>query len=403
MSSTTDDTCELSDAATFAQTPALDGLRGLAIVLVVLTHLENLAPDATGIADTIQRPSGSVGLDLFFALSGFLITVLLLQEHASSGTVRLGRFFGRRALRIIPALAAMLAAYLVYVMLNRRPDAVRTDFVSIVMAFAGMSNWHLVIDPLGAVPELGHLYSLAIEMQFYALWPLVVVLALRRPGLRRAIPFVLVAIGVAMSLNMARILDTGGDDAWFSALLRSDTRPTALVAGALAGWMYAAGRVPLVVARLLLLPALVAILAVTGIRGVDNVQMPVLVATFASPLLVLALVDGRSPFAALFRFAPLRVLGIVSYGVYLWHFPIFWALARHAGETSVWTRYAFGVVLTAVAATASWFLVEEPARRWGRRLRPPTAPEPPTGTVDEGDAAAEPEGLDEDDIAVVAI
>src|SRR5689334_13976989 len=152
--------------------PGLDGLRALAVLAVLLYH-----------ANVSYAPGGFLGVDLFFVLSGFLITSLLLGELRESGRVDLKRFWLRRARRLLPAVAVVIAATLVAAELLARDDLVKTRADAIASALY-VNNWHQIaashsyFAASGRPSLLQHLWSLAVEEQFYLLWPLVLVMGL---------------------------------------------------------------------------------------------------------------------------------------------------------------------------------------------------------------------------------
>ena len=152
---------------------ALDGLRGVAIIGVLLFHTGHL-------------PGGFLGVDLFFALSGYLITDLLLREVRTTGRVSLTAFWGRRIRRLGPALAVMLAGVTVLVVAVGSPDLVRTTLADAPWVQANLLNWHLLSESAGYWDRFGvqrvfeHLWSIAVEEQFYLVWPVVVLLIARR-------------------------------------------------------------------------------------------------------------------------------------------------------------------------------------------------------------------------------
>jgi peptidoglycan/LPS O-acetylase OafA/YrhL len=143
----------------FQYVPALDGLRGLAVVVVMIYHA---APELL--------PGGFLGVELFFVLSGFLITSLLLKEHDRSG-IQLGRFYMRRALRLTPALIVMLASVVLLSWVALSGDAFRNTVSDAAFSLTYIFNWVRASDP-GRSSFLGHTWSLCIEEQFYLLWPL---------------------------------------------------------------------------------------------------------------------------------------------------------------------------------------------------------------------------------------
>src|SRR6185437_5374554 len=166
----------------------LDGLRALAVTAVLIYHL-----------NAGWLPGGFLGVDVFFVLSGFLITSLLAVEWVSTGTVRVGRFYVRRARRLLPALITMLLT-VVFVTAAVAPSELLRLRGDVAAALTYSTNWTQIVwhrsyfEQLGRPSLLQHLWSLAVEEQFYLLWPLVLVLCLRTGGRRRALRVTLVGI-----------------------------------------------------------------------------------------------------------------------------------------------------------------------------------------------------------------
>jgi peptidoglycan/LPS O-acetylase OafA/YrhL len=184
-----------SPARPFRYQPALDGVRGVAIVLVVLFHYPWGVTDARAFFGNNPVHGGFLGVDAFFVLSGFLITTLLLQEHAKSGGVNLRRFYARRAFRLVPALVVLLVIAVFLHFLLPAGDVNRPETSGLLGMLFYVANWVSIYRPkaLGITADT---WSLAIEEQFYLLWPIVLVLMLRR-RLRTATIAVVTTVGVA--------------------------------------------------------------------------------------------------------------------------------------------------------------------------------------------------------------
>jgi peptidoglycan/LPS O-acetylase OafA/YrhL len=316
---------------------SLDGLRAIAVVLVMGFHFH--VPGFAG---------GFIGVDIFFVLSGFLITRLLLDEHVATGTIRLRRFYGRRALRLLPALALLLA--------------VTAPFVSRAWTIATASylaNWFLALNKLGTAP-LSHTWSLAIEEQFYVVWPLLL-LGLLRAGLSRD-AIVRVVIALAALSCLAKILGCIDPDAgtWIRLYHGTDTRADALLIGCAAA-LLSTGEpwLPHVAARGVLVIAAGAIAYVTVTSNLRDLALyrhgELTLVALASAIVVTQLV--ARPLRAL-ELRPLVALGTISYGLYLWHHPIAYL------DVPVVAK----VALSLAAAAASYLLVERRALALKRRL-----------------------------------
>ena len=322
--------------------PELDGLRGLAILLVVVAHA-NLIAAAAG---------GMVGVTLFFVLSGFLITHLLIQERDGWGRIDLRAFYARRALRLLPALFVYLVGF---------------TLIASVLGL-GFPVWETIWPPALYVANYSqlfgmdlwahrHTWSLAVEEHFYLIWPVLVGLgATKRPRL----------LGVAVGLLMLWRLVIGTiDPIW--AYHATDTNAFALGIGCLVAVLYQRG-------RRLSLPSWSAALGVSFLvllslvpyRSMDDlyrigVWMPIL-AALVSALLVWVSVDERRSFLSA---KSLRWFGGISYALYLWHAPVL--LLPGLNETR--TMRAAGIAIAIGIAWCSWLVVEGPIQRSRTRRR----------------------------------
>ena len=366
-----------------AHIPALDGLRGAAVAGVLIYHLGHLK-------------GGYLGVDLFFVLSGYLITSLLLAEHRSTGRIDLGAFWGRRARRLVPALWLLLMGVAVYAVVVARPidlPALRLDAFATI---AYLANWHTIAGGASywnislAPSPLQHTWSLAIEEQFYLVWPLLFAYLVVRARHGRAslsqTVLRVAAVGAIVSAGGLVLLHQHGasDTRLYEG---TDTRAAALLLGvALAAWRARAAergerRSPTAV-----------------VRADRAVEWAGVGATLVLGLLWLTL-DGRSPWVyrgglatasilatiavaaasrpsssvvgRLFAIRPLRWLGAISYGLYLWHWPIYQGLDAVNGRfPGLGRRHLVGnemlvakLGLSLLVAVASFLLLEQPLRR----------------------------------------
>ncbi|MEY2570868.1 MAG: hypothetical protein QOE63_1218 [Acidimicrobiaceae bacterium] len=348
--------------------PQLDGLRALAVLAVMGFHAS---------ITTVQ--GGYLGVDVFFVLSGFLITVLLAQEHAAHGDVRLRWFYARRALRLLPALFGLLVAVAVYALI--RPNEVEMQGVGgeLLGAALYVANWVYALRDTFTTHILSHTWSLAIEEQFYLLWPFVLVwLIKRRHGLDGAL--------VAASAGAV------GLTAWRVALYRRgaslphisyglDTRAAALMMGAAIGLAAVTGRLrlPVRIARVVGLVGFAWLLyiflshrygigAIAFDPGREFVEGILVVDLATSLLLVGLLFDDRGPLRRLFSLAPVVLIGKVSYGLYLWHFPIDEIVTPDRTGLSSPLNQVVRLVITIAVVSASYLLIEQPALRVKQRF-----------------------------------
>lgn len=354
---------------------ALDGLRGVAVAGVLLFHADHLS-------------GGFLGVDLFFTLSGYLITSLLLVERVTSGTVSLRRFWGRRFRRLLPALVVVVAASAVLA-----PTVVRAGeldrFRTQALATLGyVANWAEVARAsdyfalFDAPSPLDHAWSLAIEEQFYVAWPLLVLAASRFGRARHAVR-ALAGVGVAASLAVGWWVVSGADGVT-RAYYGTDTRAASILVGAgLATWTAGVARVPStserVVARVAPLALLALLASWTFADGADpGLYRFGLLAHALATAVVIAAVSGPAP-GALRRVLEHRVLvraGVLSYGLYLWHWPVFLLLDPERTGLGGWTLTVVRVAVSLVLAELSYRLVEAPIRYERVRL-----PRPVLGTA----------------------
>ena len=357
--------------------PALDGFRGIAVLVVIMFHTPLLMfPRATGIAPLDHALAGGyIGVDLFFVLSGFLITALLLSEDSEHGSIGLGSFYIRRALRLLPALYVMLAAFFVYSHAVEPPPVGSTSTIGYALVY--LSNWQQIWHPFTNA-GMDHLWSLAVEEQFYLLWPLVLIVLLRLRKYPWIVAMALVAAVIAVAIHRA---DVWNDTQRLEPLLRSqgylhsgvgtDTRADTLLIGVLLAWLWVHGKTP---KRGVAMAAWIAsgTLVYSVLRVDYTSSWPALgfsdVVAIAAAVVILAAVDTQWIAKRFLELRPLRLVGRVSYGLYLWHFPIFYAVARHAGSQYKVVRVVLAYGLTVLFAWLSWMLVERPALRLKHRL-----------------------------------
>jgi len=353
--------------------PSLDGLRAIAIAAVVLYH----ATDFTFPA------SGQLGVDLFFVLSGFLITSILVDEHRRrAGTVSLASFYRRRALRLLPAMLALLTVLVVFASIM---GDVRETALGAAAGIGYVMN-HAIASGYGeALPDgLAHLWSLSAEEQFYLVWPLVLIGFFRG---RLGLAAWACATGIVLlQLRALDLLATGA--ATPRVEFGVDTRSVSILTGCLLALLLAArvGPAPKIPQRLeLVAPVLfVALIVVDWKRSLF--AGPLLVAALCAAVLVLQALDRTSPVARALSVAPMVFLGRISYGLYLWHLPILAAFGvLGAGLTFVAVP---AVALSIAAATASYYLVELPFLR--RKRRPVEREESAAPPVPDGVVVVQP-------------
>jgi peptidoglycan/LPS O-acetylase OafA/YrhL len=316
--------------------PALDGLRGLAIAMVLLGH---------GRIPGWHAPS-TVGVTLFFVLSGFLITTLLIEERERTGRIDIVAFYKRRARRLLPALFAFLAVMAV-LLAARGVDVVGT----IVPPILYYANWVLVLG--GELPLVGHTWSLSVEEQFYIVWP--------------AMLIVLLAVGQYRRLAIGLLLATVAVAAWRFILWDSstieriaratDTRADALLIGCAVAFLFAI--------RARTVPGWAVLVAVAMVGTAMAIELAIvryaigLSLTAVGGAVLVALAASRG--VRVLEWRPLVWLGSISYGLYLWQTPTI-AIARRAIEPEP-LGVVIGIAAAVALATLSRRFVEMPFLR----------------------------------------
>jgi len=355
--------------ASARQWPALDGIRALAATSVVLLHVNY----------PHFFPGGFIGVDVFFVLSGFLITTLLVAEWDRGGQrFSLGLFYARRALRLLPALLLVVGVTMLVVTSDGafanswRPPTVAG--VGWVLGYVG--NWRMALDPQPALGALSHTWSLAIEEQFYVVWPLA--LALLLPRMRRMRLAVLMAGLATAAVLWREVLVASGHADVYRAYNGSDTHAEGLLlGGALALWISAGGRVSMgsVWGRLVTLAGVGSLVGVALFANLDRTANEVwtLLATLATvPVLLTAIQRPGSHLSRFLSWRPLTWVGARSYGLYLWHFPIVilllsWTLP---GPWPRVERVVATVIISFMVTAVSYAVWEQPFLKLKVRLRP---------------------------------
>ncbi len=351
--------------------PGLDGLRGAAVAGVLVYHGNHLR-------------GGYLGVDLFFVLSGYLITSILLTEYRNSGEISLSNFWVRRARRLFPAMIAVLLVVAIFAHFVASPRAlggIRTDGFSTLFYVA---NWHTILAGTSywaattAPSPLKHTWSLAIEEQFYVVWPLLVLALLHWRDSFRLVFRVTIGLLVA-SASLMVLLAAGGANK-NTLYLGTHTRAGAILMGAaLACWHIRRGhtenprtRTALELAALASMGVLAVLWATVDIESnflylggmaLAGVSVTVVVAAVTHPDELLV--------AKIFAWAPLRWLGLISYGMYLWSWPIYQFLTPERTGLDGLPLLGFQVFASLGVAILSYVLLEQPIRRGA--LTPVTA------------------------------
>jgi peptidoglycan/LPS O-acetylase OafA/YrhL len=359
--------------------PGLDGLRAIAVLAVIAYHL-----------DLGWAPGGLLGVGVFFTLSGYLITDLLLGTRAVTGSLKLGEFWVRRARRLLPALFVMIAVVVAWVTLFERSflPGLRSD---VLAATFYVSNWWNIVREasyfarFGPPPPLEHLWSLAVEEQFYLIWPWLLWLGLlltrKRPVLTGVtLTGVTLALSTASAIAMWVLYEPGVDPT--RVYEGTDTRAFGLLLGAVLAMVWPSRRLTADLAKRWRVA-----LDGVGVAGLVVIVLLIWRTSEYSPFLyhggiVLLTIGTAATVAALAHpatllgvavgWGPLRWLGVRSYGIYLWHWPIIVITAPGLDQKPTISLQILQVAATIIVAALSWKFVEEPIRRgaigrlWGQ-------------------------------------
>jgi len=350
--------------------PSLDGVRAFAVLGVMVFH-----------GGLSFLPGGFFGVDAFFVLSGFLITSLLVTEWHDKRGIALRAFWARRARRLLPALVLLIVAVAIFArfaVASGTYPGLRLDSLA---SFFYVANWHFIVSgqnyfvATGAPSPLLHTWTLAIEEQFYIVWPLVVLGVVRCSRTLKPLLAVAVAGAMASAIEMAALFHPGIDPT--RVYFGTDTHAQCLLVGAalaVAIAMYRRRGVEVVTST-----RARRVLGLVGFVGVGCCAWAWSQLAYSNPfvfrggIFLVALAVGAviasvvlSPSGIVARalaVAPLRFLGRISYGLYLWHYPIDVMVITHArvGLTG-WPLFLVRTALTIAAATVSFYVVERPIR-----------------------------------------
>lgn len=343
--------------------PELDGLRGAAILGVMVFHAR--APFLKG---------GFIGVDIFFVLSGFLITTLLIQEFDGSGTVSLKNFYMRRVLRLGPALIALLIVFCLVSFAVLSEENANRNYVDAIISLAYLTNWARAFS-IHPPDFLGHTWSLSIEEQFYVVWPIILLTMLRVSKKRHHV--VVIAAAIALLSWIFRVylsMNAATPERLYNGL---DTRADTLMVGCTLGILLSSGLVSekskKILQKLLVVIAPISVAFLLAFSMLSKRLDPLMDywGYVAVGLLTAALVLDilMTPQSIVRKFLAMRWLvwvGSISYGLYLWHFPIYKtmsALGFHG-----FAIITVGSLVTFMVAALSYYVVERPILKLKKRF-----------------------------------
>ena len=354
--------------------PGLDGVRGLAVVAVLAYH-----------ADFDWARGGFLGVSAFFTLSGFLIATLLLREHNRNGTIDLRAFWTRRFRRLLPASLLGLGLATAYAVANLNTTFAEQFRGDAIAALAYVANWRFIFDDApyaapgtGEASVIQHFWSLAIEEQFYLVFPLLV-LGLLAVGKGSRRPFAIgVAALLAASVGATLLLSSNAFET--RVYYGTDTRAAELLAGVLLALAFerwpdrgrTASSTETTLRSVGAGVALVVLVAMWSVVDLDSTWLypwGLLIHT-ALAALVIREAAGQGWVASALAFRPLREIGRISYGLYVYHFPIYLWTQDQYPDLDEWSLFALRLAITFVVAGLSFVLVEQPVRKRKGRFGP---------------------------------
>lgn len=322
--------------------PALDGLRAIAVLAVICNHAWAQQPPFAG---------GQIGVDIFFVLSGFLITSLIAEEHHATGRVRLRNFYGRRALRILPVLVVVVCVAELLALTLGSPANRANTVRAAPLALLFVQNWDLALHQASLLGGyLGHTWSLSIEEQFYLVWPIVLIGLLRFTTTRRAL---LACLGLAVAGQLLSVALWAGGAASYFVYFGTPTHGSMLLVGCALALLWLERRPSLSTPTLVAAGAFTALALALAPPG----PLPELGAGLCACVLIVGAVRDQPP--ALLNSAVLRWIGRRSYGMYLWGLAIDAGVAD-TGIAPGPLRLAIDVAVTFAVAEISYVVIERP-------------------------------------------
>jgi peptidoglycan/LPS O-acetylase OafA/YrhL len=351
----------------FGKITGFDGVRGVGVLIIFAAHIEVILPIQT----LLVVPGAAVPLDMFFVLSGFLITALLLREQSRFGKIGSAAFYRRRALRLLPALYLVVAANALFAFVTHQ--WFHTETPSILSVIFYYSNFYTASAAGPLAPKLAsgfqHMWSLAFEEQFYLIWPWITIFVLTIRLRLRTVVIIILGLIIVVAVHRAILWEEA--PRWWSYLYRTDTRADSILWGALLAHLWMRYREPkrwFPIAGWVASAFLIFVLVFTTeygsflyLGGFDGIDV-------ACGVFLLAILDGRWIGRRLFELKPLVAMGTVSYAFYLWHLPVFFAIHYFDAHWNDVVRVVVALSITMSLTLISWFALEKPLMRWSNRM-----------------------------------
>ncbi|ANX13685.1 hypothetical protein ABE41_016880 [Fictibacillus arsenicus] len=344
----------------------LDGLRAIAVLAVIAYHL-----------NFDWAAGGLLGVTVFFVLSGYLITDLLIAEFVTTNRINFKNFWIRRARRLLPAMFTMLLVVITWVTIFEQSmlDRLEEDTVAAILY---VSNWWYIFQDLSYFESFGppslltHFWSLAVEEQFYILWPLLIVLVLKLKVKEGSLFSIILLGAIASAAAMTMLYEPGTDPS--RVYYGTDTRVFSLLLGASLAVIWPSRKLstslPSEIRWKLDFVGLFALSFIFYMFWSSDqyqeflYQGGMVAISVASLLVVAVIVHPSSKLNTWLSFKPLRWIGVRSYGIYLWHFPVIVLTSPQWGADSPsLVRTAFQLFLILVLASLSWMFIENPIRK----------------------------------------
>ena len=344
--------------------PSLDGIRGFAILLVLYFH--TYLPYSGG---------GFIGVDIFFVLSGFLITHLLIREYTKNGKVSFYKFFARRALRLAPAILLLITVLYCYSVIFLNDAEIKHNLNEIFYTLLYLSNWARALDLL-PMDYLGHTWSLSIEEQFYIFWPLSFLLLYRIFQSQKKILIVIACLICITWIWRVGLVYNGESPA--RLYNGTDTRADALLMGCLLAFslpwirrLYEKNALFRILQNSGAYIAIIFFLSLLPILHWKNANLYIWyypVIELMSATLIISIYLNKSKYLNyLFANRILSWLGVISYGLYLWHYPVY-RLLEDSGMQPVQVGL-YGIPISLAIAAFSYYLIERPTLRLKKNFK----------------------------------